>query len=185
MQNLQNSAELTPGNMKKGVSSSCVKPKRIQKEIKYRSYVFTWFNAAEQDVCKFIAFCEERELKYMLGNEICPTTGKQHWQGYVEGKNAWRKKTLQDLIGNSWCESAAGSQYSQWKYITKEGREFKTNFEIDKINKSGREDLLETLEFRMKSNQFYLDDQRDFGHDHDAAEYGKYMNMKHKYIILT
>ena len=47
-----------------------------------RNVCFTGFNETGY---KF----NEKQMKYLVvGKEICPTTGKEHWQGYVELKNA-------------------------------------------------------------------------------------------------
>ena len=184
----QNTLEQNPGNMEIGFCKKEKKPRKTRKEIKFRSYVFTWFNATEQEIKKFQDYCEEHNYKYIMGDEICPTTGRQHWQGYVEGKNPWCKSTLDRLINGSWCESASGSSKSNWKYTTKDGK-YLTNFDPERLKGSGREEILEYLESQIKRNKYFLDknlnNARNNGEQMDAMEYAKYMNMKEKWTILS
>ena len=45
-----------------------------------RNVCFTGFNETGYEF-------NEKQMKYLVvGKEICPTTGKEHWQGYVELK---------------------------------------------------------------------------------------------------
>lgn len=173
--------------MENGVCTRVKKPRKTRKEIKFRNYVFTWFNATEQEIKKFEDYCNEKNYKYVMGDEICPKTGKQHWQGYVSSKIPWAKATLDKLIGGSWCESAGGSLYDNWKYTRKDGK-ILTNINEIEINLNGRETIIESLEIRMKRNQFFLNKNLEKANGRetmDAMEYGKYMNMKYKWLILT
>lgn len=183
----ENKHEQSPGNMKSGDRQHTRKPRKHRDEIKFRKYVFTWFGATEQKIKEFIAYCEKKNYKYMLGDEICPTTGKQHWQGYVEGKNPWCKSTLDRLIDGGWCESAKGSVNDNWKYTSKDGKVL-TNFTEEETKGNNTEEtIIEALEERINLNPFYKDWHKQIENDHDyhqAVEYTKYMSMVEKYTIL-
>lgn len=184
----QSKLEQSPGNMKSGDRENTRKPRKHRDEIKFRKYVFTWFGATEQKIKEFIAYCEKRNYKYMLGDEICPTTGKQHWQGYVEGKNSWAKSTLDRLIDGGWCESAKGSVKDNWKYTGKDGKVL-TNFTEEEIKANDTEEIvIDTLKHRIETNRFKINWSKQIETDDDyreAAEYIKYMSMVEKYTILN
>lgn len=64
----------------------------------------------------------------IFGKEICPTTGRTHWQGYVELKKPQRlsflKKAFQD--DGLHCEKAKGSPQQNIEYCSKDGATIQT-----------------------------------------------------------
>lgn len=84
-----------------------------------RNWCFTSFE--ELDWESFIG--EETEY-IIVGSEICPDTGKQHWQGYAEFSKQNRLSTLKKLWNNDkihW-EPRRGTQEQAIKYCMKDGK---------------------------------------------------------------
>lgn len=90
-----------------------------------RRWVFTWYDAEDPEVPPEY---QEEWMSYLLcGLETCPTTGRKHWQGYLE---LGRKSTLAGLKarGGLWAtchlEQAQGSWEDQLEYCSKESEPF-------------------------------------------------------------
>lgn len=50
-------------------------------------------------------------MKYQVYQlETCPTTGRIHWQGYVEMKHTIRRKAMMKMLGNCWCDIRKGTR---------------------------------------------------------------------------
>jgi hypothetical protein len=64
---------------------------------------------------------ERNDIKRAVGQtEVCPTTGSQHLQGYVQFRNAVRHATLRKLFTGANIRKAKGSPASNYTYCTKE-----------------------------------------------------------------
>lgn len=98
-------------------------------------------------------FWEKLEgLTYVLaGEEICPTTGKDHWQMYIHFKNPRGKKGVIELLKPRWCDYADKSFGANWDYCTKEKRGIK---ELGKRPIAGSGNALEEIfrEIRERSS---------------------------------
>ena len=83
-----------------------------------RHWCFTVF----QDKEKKPEF-DEAKMKYLIvGDEICPDTGRPHWQSYVYFYNETSFKSLKKLVGNSaHLEVCKGSSTQNIAYCSKEG----------------------------------------------------------------
>ena len=90
-----------------------------------RKWVFTWFNyeMATVDLMKKIF---DGLGTYVMGFEKCPTTGKEHIQGYVHFKKAVRAIEKWPYI--SWAK-AKGNDIENLRYCSKDG-EFETNMKV-------------------------------------------------------
>lgn len=84
---------------------------------------------------------DESKMNYLAyGKEICPTTNKHHWQGFVYWKNGHTIKSTSKWFNNAHVEHCIGSLESNEKYCSKEG-EYTTFGEKPKQGK--RTDLIE------------------------------------------
>lgn len=84
------------------------------KEQKYRRWCFTSFIEEE---------LQPRDYEYVIiGEEIAPTTGQKHWQGYIRFANPVIMTTAQKRIGDLKChlERCKGSEESNIKYCSKD-----------------------------------------------------------------
>lgn len=82
-----------------------------------RSWVFTMYN--EEDVRKIKSL---NTLKAMcIGREVCPTTGKEHYQGYVRFDNVVRFTWWKNQFPTVHVEPRKGHEYQAAEYCRKEG----------------------------------------------------------------
>lgn len=90
-----------------------VKDKMSQK---FRNVCFTSFEIEKP------VFCDK--MNYMIvGKEVCPTSGKEHWQGYAEFKESHRMKGVKDMLGGDGVhiEPRRGTQDEAISYCMKGG----------------------------------------------------------------
>lgn len=82
---------------------------------KFRAWCFTSFKKDRPDPSDY--------TYYIIGLETCPTTGKQHWQGYIKFKGAVRFNTAKERIGDpeAHIEYAKGNDQQNIDYCSKEG----------------------------------------------------------------
>lgn len=84
-----------------------------------KRWCFTMFNYPE-DWEKL--FANHTKLhKYVIGEEVCPTTQRKHLQGYLELKKKGRPMELK-LPNSPHFEKARGDEEANFNYCTKEGR---------------------------------------------------------------
>ena len=83
-----------------------------------RNVCFTGFNETGYEF-------NEKQMKYLVvGKEICPTTGKEHWQGYVELKNAKTFSAIKKLFKDNklHLEERKGNALQASNYCKKDGK---------------------------------------------------------------
>jgi len=88
---------------------------------RHRGYCFT--NFSDEDVYETIEKSEiGKNIKYMIvGEEVCPTTGKEHQQGYVCFNNPIEFNSMRKLVKGMHIEVANGSDEQNKKYCNKDG----------------------------------------------------------------
>lgn len=97
-----------------------------------RKFFITWFFDLDTEYTRVLEWCKSRKsLKYILGDEICPSTGRRHLQGYMEFNNPIWDNTLRKLMPKVWLRRAYGSIESNFHYNTKDNK-FETNIYIEK-----------------------------------------------------
>lgn len=88
----------------------------------------------------------EKNYLYIIGEEVAPTTGTRHLQGYVEFKTPRRFTTIKRLIGDdAHLASAKGSRKQNYEYCKKEGK-FHSNLPLS---------LHETLLKEYENTEWY------------------------------
>jgi len=83
---------------------------------KYRDYTYTDYNEEP------VQFCEKSMRYLCIAPEVCPTTGRHHWQSYVVWKS---QKTLSSCVKNLrqgrptpiWVRPSAGTAVDNKRYI--------------------------------------------------------------------
>lgn len=87
-----------------------------QKSQKFRNVCFTSFEAEMPVFCNRMSYL-------VVGKEICPTTGKEHWQGYVEFDSPTAMNTVKNMLGGSGVhiEPRRGSAEEASVYCKKDG----------------------------------------------------------------
>lgn len=92
------------------------------------------FTSFSEDLDKIIHTLEKNKIKYIIGKEICPKTGKEHLQGYIESEKKIRPIESLKLNKEIHWEKRQGNRDQNIKYCSKENN-FVTNFENIKIKK--------------------------------------------------
>lgn len=81
-----------------------------------RRWIFTDFDITNLN--KWLSYkCEY----IIVGCEICPTTGREHLQGYIEFKSPKKFSTIKKIFPNSHIEEAIWDQEANIKYCKKDG----------------------------------------------------------------
>lgn len=90
-------------------------------------YCFTAFSKEENDHIYLIIRLREIGKKFIIGNEVCPTTQKKHYQGFIHLKKPMRPTELK-LPMNPHIEPCKGNEDQNIKYCSKEGDYYKEGF---------------------------------------------------------
>lgn len=180
------------GNMEIVDKADTRKPKRNRDGTRAYAYVLTLFDVDLQELEVIKEKFEKKNWKYVLGDEMCPTTGRQHYQGYVKSKSYIYKGVLEDIIGNRWNKIAKGTELENWKYCGKSGI-IHTN--IKKVELTKKEILVSDARMYIEGNKIYRDLKNrewDGGLDtltgynfSEIAQFAKYKNLVDGYTYLT
>lgn len=85
-----------------------------------RRWCFTWFIPEEQISNareKLVIHFNQEGLMYCIGDEVCPSTGKVHLQGYVEFKNQKKFNQLKlKYPSRIHWEPAKGNRKQNYEY---------------------------------------------------------------------
>lgn len=102
--------------------------------MKVRNYCFTSFKEITKDTYK-----NENVSYICFQQEKCPTTGKIHWQGYLELKNPSDLKNVKNIFKDSTIhlEPRRGSQKQAIDYCKKNDSKLGEFFFL--VNPRGRE----------------------------------------------
>lgn len=94
---------------------------------KYRDWCFTWYTAASEETVLLSAMKPTVHKYLVFQQEKCPTTGRLHWQGYLEFKtpHAMPKRLY---TGAHW-EARRGSQDQARNYCMEEDTRVKGPWE--------------------------------------------------------
>jgi len=92
------------------------------KDVRARRWAFTLFNAklTRDEVLSFVMCCSGVDY-CIIGVEKCPSTGKVHYQGYLEFTNPTGMKIVKKILPTAHVETCKGDQASNMKYCKKEG----------------------------------------------------------------
>lgn len=89
------------------------KPARLRS----RAWTLTLFNYKEED----ITLLSQQFTKYIIGEEICPTTNKQHLQCFLYNNHQVSFSSIKEKWPTAHIETAKGSIEDNLKYCSKEG----------------------------------------------------------------
>lgn len=101
--------------------STQVKEKKSKQPVRSKGWVFTWHNYTESDLTRL----KELPARYKsVGKEICPSTKREHLQGYIYFDNAKYLTTLKKFSEKIHWEPAKGDDVDNYIYTSKEGEYF-------------------------------------------------------------
>lgn len=98
------------------------------KDSKCRKWCFTLFDVSDATKKTILSM---KNCKYIFGLEVCPSTGREHFQGYFEFKDAKRFSTLKNMFPSIHLEPARGSMEQNYDYCSKDNK-YVTNFILKK-----------------------------------------------------
>lgn len=116
----------------------------MSKYIVSRSYCFTSYLESKPEF-------DDELIRYLVfQQETCPSTGRKHWQGYVEFFKPTSIKRCQITlnIGNSHCEKRMGTRPEARLYCMKDNTQFSKFEEFGEFESGGqgtRNDLRELI----------------------------------------
>lgn len=103
-----------------------------------RGWVVTIYDTAELDI-----FQKLEGVRYRCyGEEICPTTGRIHWQSYIYFNNARTFNSMKKKLKTSHLIKARGSAKQNKEYCSKDGK-FTEDGELPTQGKISADELLE------------------------------------------
>lgn len=132
----------------------------MSRDLKNRNYCFTIFDCEKYLKQKPAVFPDE--IKYLIfQKEKCPTSGKEHFQGYVELTKPSRLGLVKKLFNCEWIhlEKRKGTQDQAITYCKKSETKVDGPWEFGSPGKQGQRtdlDCLKNLEF-MKISDFVLE----------------------------
>lgn len=92
---------------------------------------------------------KDKKIKYIVGDEICPDTGRKHLQGYIECETKIRPIEYFKTKDVHW-EKRKGTKNQNLEYCSKEGN-YRTNMEMPEII----EDPMEGLEWYIWQEEIH------------------------------
>lgn len=122
-------------------------------------WCFTDFDA---DLAKWQTTFYKNNIKYIIGKEICPSTGKAHLQGYIEAPSLIRPlEKFKEFKSTHW-EKRKGTREQNIAYCSKENN-FVTNFENITIKKKVGKPMNDQLILQEWMNETleYIESPRD------------------------
>lgn len=129
-----------------------------------RRWIFTIFDV-ETDFKKIWDINKDEFIQYLYtGLETAPTTGRKHFQGFIQFKRSYRRKKVQDILQNKcWCNPMRGNFKSNLEYCSKEKLR-DTWFEFGEWTSQGkRNDLKVIKEMIDKGSNMFEVAQEHFG----------------------
>lgn len=100
------------------------------------NWCFTFPNYDEQDLLIMRSYLDnynkssssnKRDIMYIIGREICPTTGTPHLQGYIKFNTKIRPKSITEFSNKIHWEKCKGTENENIDYCSKDGN-FITNY---------------------------------------------------------
>lgn len=92
-----------------------------KKDKSFRKIYWTWNNYTIEDILLIKDYCTTRKHKYFFGEEIAPTTGTPHLQGYIEFNWPVKFSTLKKNFPKMHFKSPNGSREHNINYCSKYG----------------------------------------------------------------
>lgn len=89
--------------------------------MRFRSLIFTDYNFTDLDGADYIELWKELGYKYIVVQlELCPTTDRLHWQGFVQLDRQRTRSKLQSIFPGLHCERRKGTIADAVAYCEKE-----------------------------------------------------------------
>ncbi len=168
---------------------------KSKKVIRARRWCIVWNNYTQEELVKLKIYCDFNCKYFVLGEEIAPTTGTPHIQGYLEFKNQKVFSVLKKEWPKMNLQIAKGSRSQNLTYCSKDGKVQKSmNFQekicarllatYDKVTwQPWQQDVLDYIETEPNDREIYwiYEDEGNVGKSFLA----KYIVLKYDCIIAN
>lgn len=141
------------------------------KRVRYRNVCFTAWSNVEYD---------KEHMKYLVvGEEVCPSTGKQHFQGYVEFVQQRDFSLIKKLLGESaHIEARKGSPSQASAYCMKDNK-YKEYGTLSKQGKrSDLDNVVEDIQSGLTLKETALANPNQFIKYHKGIEKFRYLHIE-------
>lgn len=106
-------------------------PKKKLRVSMGKHWCFTDHNVSKEHLDQMDQVFTSLGASWLHGLETCPTTGKEHRQGFISFQNKCRPiEKCRDLTISHW-EKCKGSKSQNIEYVTKEGKDIQGNIQYD------------------------------------------------------
>lgn len=131
---------------------------------RFRAWVFTSFREEKPKfdpaICKYLIF----------QREICPTTGRPHWQGYIYFYDKMSWNFCRELLGEIWLRKANGETHHSQTYCSKSPTSIPGTFEEHgEAPKPGKRNDLKAVVERVENGAITVEDELRYGAKLDRA----------------
>lgn len=107
-----------------GESNNQISPPRaspVQQETQKSFFSLTLFPENDLEIERLTNLMKSISKKGIIGNEICPTTGKKHLQCFLNLKRRKRTTEMWKLFPGSRCRPSYAGEDANFKYCSKDG----------------------------------------------------------------
>lgn len=101
-----------------------------------RNWIFTSYKTDTN-----FDFSDHEQVRYAIWQkEACPTTGREHWQGYIEFNNGYRMAYLKNILQDqqAHCQIRRGTREQARDYCRKDLSRIEGPFEYGQFDKGGQ-----------------------------------------------
>nr|UOF79690.1 rep protein [Cressdnaviricota sp.]UOF82677.1 rep protein [Cressdnaviricota sp.] len=128
---ISNNKDKSSGGSGAGAGPVILKAPARYRMVPGRRFAFTFFPPENVEIMETLELIKSKliskNLKFIVGIEICPTTLKTHFQGYIESSKKIRPNEYIGLDKSTHWEKAKACKEANIKYCMKENN-FITNF---------------------------------------------------------
>lgn len=137
--------------------NTCCEEKKVHTKNstqKYRSFAFTDYE------CDETFYAGLTNVDYLVfGEEICPTTGRTHWQGFIHYHNPRSYESIRKIFKPRHIEVAHGTPQENRAYCVKDGKIIQEN---GTIPKQGRRKDLEEIKDKIDTGHTDVEISNDY-----------------------
>lgn len=120
-------------------------------QVKFRRVSFTYF---KDDLPSWEELKSKFPHDFIIGQiEKCPTSGRNHWQGYVRLAKQFRINGLKKLLPGAHFENAKGTEAQNITYCSKEDTRVSGPYESGDRQKAGKRKDLDTVREMVKAGK--------------------------------
>lgn len=126
--------------------------------MRYRSLLFTDYNYTELEGDEYLEFWKQLGYKFIVFQlERCPSSGRLHWQGFVQLSKQRTRSKLQSIFRGLHCEKRRGTIAEAINYCEKEETRERGPFRDGDIPSQGKRTDLDDVKQLLDSGATELE----------------------------